>query len=92
MVSQSGSLCGCTNSCTVTTEGIGVSERALGNSAEASAADRELLAKHWLSPQQHLGSLLCGIPKPASGWWAYMSVWLVTVTAQWRQLHQTNWK
>lgn len=64
----------------------------LGKTAEASIANRKLLAKRWLSLQQHLGSLLCGISEPASVQWAYVSAWFVTVTAKERQLDQTNWK
>ncbi|XP_009468034.1 PREDICTED: ubiquitin-conjugating enzyme E2 Q2 [Nipponia nippon] len=48
-------------------------ERVLGKTAEASIADRELLAKCWPSPQRLLGSLLCGIPDLASVCWAYES-------------------
>ena len=64
IVSQSGSLGGCTNSCTVTTEGTGTSER--WGRRQEPALPMEPLAKHWLGPRRHLGLLLPGIPLRAS--------------------------
>ncbi|XP_009946576.1 PREDICTED: ubiquitin-conjugating enzyme E2 Q2-like [Leptosomus discolor] len=56
MQKLSGSLHGCTNSCTVTTEGIAMRRR--WGRLLKPALLTELLAKCWLSPRWHLGSIV----------------------------------